>query len=126
MFHGILESRIERHLPISLKQKSFRKGDGVFFNSLLLHKIIRRANEECKNLSVAFLDVRKAFDHVSYPAIRAACKKLGVPRHLIWYLREFYSPSNTRLVLGGRLSDGISSIRGIKQAILSQYTCLMQ
>ena len=115
LYHGILGKRIEQQLPISQRQKGFRKGDEIFFNSLLLQKCIRKAKTEIKNLSMAFLDTRKAFDSVGHGAIWAACRRLGVPRHLIEYFSRFYAMSSTRLVLGDRLSDKITSKRGIKQ-----------
>jgi hypothetical protein len=116
LYHGILGDRFEKTLPISVRQKGFRKGDGLFFNNIILRRAIEDSKKRCKNLRVAFLDMKKAFDSVGHEALWAACRRLGVPEHLVNYCSHFYSRSSTRLVLGGgRLSDPITSKRGIKQ-----------
>ncbi|KAF6027086.1 hypothetical protein EB796_014612 [Bugula neritina] len=82
---------------------------------MLLQKCIGDAKSRCRNLTLAFLDMRKAFDSVGHGALWAACKRLGIPEHLVNYYSEFYSMSSTRLVLGNTLSNEITSKRGIKQ-----------
>ena len=115
LYHSILGGRLEEHLPISHCQKGFRRGDGLYFNSILLQKCIRKAKTDCRNLRIAFLDMRKAFDSVSHGALWVACRRLGIPEHWIEYCSKFYQLSSTRLVLQDGLSDRITSRRGIKQ-----------
>ncbi|KAF6033257.1 hypothetical protein EB796_008436 [Bugula neritina] len=115
LFHSILGSRLERLLPISQRQKGFRKGDGIFLNSLTLQRCIADAKANRKNLRVAFIDLRKAFDSVGHDALWTSCRKLGVPEHFIKYCHNFYRNSSTRIVLDEKLSQPIRSRRGIKQ-----------
>jgi len=68
-----------------------------------------------KNLRVAFIDLRKAFDSVGHDALWTSCRKLGVPEHFIKYCHNFYKNSSTRIVLDEKLSQPIRSRRGIKQ-----------
>ncbi|KAF6025834.1 hypothetical protein EB796_015852 [Bugula neritina] len=86
--YSILGGRLESLLPISQCQKGFRQGDGIFFNSMLLQKCISDAKSKCRNLRLAFLDMRKAFDSVGHGALWAACKRLGIPEHLVRYYSE--------------------------------------
>ncbi|KAF6016938.1 hypothetical protein EB796_024747 [Bugula neritina] len=59
--------------------------------------------------------MRKAFDSVGHGALWTACKRLGIPDHLVKYYSKFYLMSGTRLVRGNTLSETITSKRGIKQ-----------
>lgn len=53
--------------------------------------------------SAAFVDLRKAFDSVSFEAIYVALQKLSVSQ-LIDYIRFVYFNANTYVFLNGRLS----------------------
>jgi len=76
LFHSILGSRLERLLPISHRQKGFRKGDGIFMNALILQSCIANAKKRRRNLRVAFVDLRKAFDSVGHDALWTARRRL--------------------------------------------------
>ena len=115
LFHCCLASRFERHLPISLRQKGFKRGDGLYLNSKVLRESLRRSKRDLKSISLAFVDLSKAFDSVSHDSLWVACRALGVPFPLIDYLQSFYRGSKTRLRLDGRLSGEIHCTRGIKQ-----------
>lgn len=116
LFHGVMGDRMERLLPIDERQKGFRKGDGIFPNPSLLHRCIKEVKTKKRNLIVAFLNMRKAFDSVGHGALWVACRRLGVPEHLIRDCSMFYKESSTWILLGGdKLSDRIQSRRGIKQ-----------
>ena len=86
------------------------------FNSILLQKCIVDAKVRKRNLNIAFLDMRKAIDSVSHAAIWTACKRVGIPGHLINYCKAFYARRSTEIVLGkDKLSDRITPRRGIAQ-----------
>ena len=104
LYHCMLGNRFEAELSISDAQKGFRKGDGLYLNSQLLLKAITMARRDYKNLRIRFVDVKKAFDSVSHASLCVACKHLGVPEHLILYLRRYYQSSNTKLKLDQQLS----------------------
>lgn len=89
LFHCVLGNRFE-------PQRGFKKGDGLYFNSKLLQKALEVA-KKYKNLRVAFVDVKKAFDSVSHNLLWVACRRLGVPEHLVHYIQRYYKASNTRL-----------------------------
>ena len=100
LYHGILGKRIKQHLPISSRQKRFLERRWNFFNSLFFQKCIKKAKTEVENLSMALLDMRKAFDSIGHRALWAACKRLGVPEHLIEYFSRLdWFKLNTDFVL---------------------------
>ena len=115
LYHCILGERFSNTLPYNDRQKGFKKGDGLYFNSKLLQKTINEAKENYKNLKVAFVDVAKAFDSVSHQTLWVACRRLGVPEHIVSYLKHFYAQGTTRIKLPGKLGRVIEIKRGIKQ-----------
>jgi len=66
LYHCILGERFANTLPYNDRQKGFKKGDGLYFNTKLLQKTISEAKAKYKNLKLAFIDVSKAFDSVSH------------------------------------------------------------
>ena len=59
--------------------------------------------------------MKKAFDSVSHGSLWVACRRLGVPEHLINYLKIYYRFSSTQLALQEGMTPSISIRSGIKQ-----------
>jgi len=115
LYHCIQGERSSTKLPYNDRQKGLKKGDGLYFNTKLLQKTIGEAKEKYKNLKLAFIDVSKAFDSVSHQTLWVACRRLGVPEHLIKYLKRFYEKGTTILKLPRRMGREIEINRGIKK-----------
>ena len=114
-FHRILAHRMEVHLPFSSRQKAFRSGDGIADSVWFMQTVTKHHQDSLCPLSVAFVDVKKAFDSVSHQSILIAAARLGVPPPFLVYLRELYSDAWTRLRIGTELSDPIKLGRGVRQ-----------
>ena len=113
--HRIMAQRMEMHLSISSRQKAFRSGDGIADSVWFMQMFIKHHQDNLCPLSVAFVDVKKAFDSVSHQTILIAAARLGVPPPFLVYLRELYSDARTRLRIGTELSDPIKLGRGSDQ-----------
>ncbi|CAB4069704.1 unnamed protein product [Lepeophtheirus salmonis] len=85
VFHRILEKRL-RIVPYNRVQKAFRKVDGISENTFVLDEVIRHSKRYFNSLSLAFLDIRKAFDSVNHQSIARALNKAGVPHEITHYL----------------------------------------
>ena len=111
--------------PTELQQvlsEGFRCGDGVAQHVLSLQSIIDEAKRKLKPLSLAFLEVRKAFDSVSHDTIESAMRRLGCPDPFLAYIRELYARSSTVIEHNGERSVPIFTRGGIKQGDpLSQF-----
>ena len=107
--------RFDTFLPLKYTQKGFRSGDGVAQHVLTLQSIIDEAKRELRPLSLAFLDVRKAFDSVSHDTIKLAMRRLGCPDPFLVYIRELYARSSTVIEHNGERSGPIFTRRGVKQ-----------
>jgi hypothetical protein len=64
---------------------------------------------------LAFVDVAKAFDSVSYDSLWIAAARMGLPAHLIGYLRSLYRGVSTQLKVNGKLGRKIYCRRGVRQ-----------
>ena len=115
LFHQILASRFEKLVPLSEKQKSFRKLDGVGANLTLARSLKDYAKQARRSISLFFVDVKKAFDSVLHGSMLAALKLNGVPRRLREYIGNIHSRATTVFEYGGRVSGLVSSSRGVRQ-----------
>ena len=120
LFHRILAQRIEASYSISERQKAFRKGDGIADNTYILRYVLADRKARCQPISVAFLDVAKAFDSVSHESLFLASSNAGIPEPLVvyirsLYIRSLYAGSRTRLKVSDGLSDEIMIKRGVRQ-----------
>jgi hypothetical protein len=115
VYHRLLAARLERQLPISERQKAFRKGDGLAQNAYLIQSIIKDHTTSRSALNITFIDIKKAFDSVSQESIILAAQRMGVPPRLLDYLRDLYKDNTTRLRFGSALTDTIECRQGVRQ-----------
>ena len=108
-FHRILANRLQV-LPVSKFQVAFRPTDGCGLNVTLLESVLHEARTQYKEVSLAFLDMRKAFDTASRRASIKALRLKGVPPLLCSYLHS--ALSNAPLSLEGEI---VQTRRGVKQ-----------
>jgi len=113
--HKILARRMDRLLDIDVRQRGFRSSDGCSDNVFLLDTLLRVHRRKFRPLYLASLDVSKAFDSVSHPAIVAALTEVGVPEPMIRYLSSIYENSTTILEGNGWTSTPVHPKRGVRQ-----------
>jgi hypothetical protein len=115
-FHRLLAARLERLVPLSPRQKAFRRGDGLADNAIILRSLIKDRCDQSKGRSVAFIDVAKAFDTVSQESILAAARRLGVPGALVDYLRHLYDEGFITFKCGRQRGSVVYQVRrGVRQ-----------
>ena len=117
LYHRVLASRLDRGCPVNQRQKAFRRVDGISENVFLLRYLIAKATDSKRprSLYLIFLDVRKAFDSVSFESLFLALGRVGVPKHLINYLRNVYGARFTRVYSGANASAPIRPKKGVSQ-----------
>ena len=76
--------------------------------------IVERSKTNLKPLSLAFLDVRKAFDSVSWESLFKAAKRAGMPPLLVNYLKGVYGAAET-FIVGSSQQRPIYPKRGVLQ-----------
>lgn len=115
IFHKILATRLTNSVPLDPRQKAFRPVDGCADNLFLLDTIIKDAQRRRRPLSIAFIDVAKAFDSVSHYTLARCLRRLGVPEPLVEYVRHMYDNTSTVLKVNGRKTAPIVCGRGVRQ-----------
>ena len=108
LFHRLLAHRVGSHLPLGSRQKAFREGDGQADNVWILRSIIDDCKARRHPLCVTFVDVRKAFDTVSYESVVKAAERIcliGFPPGLVSYIRCLYTGCVTQFRVGHTLGS---------------------
>jgi hypothetical protein len=115
-FHRILAARFEQSIPLSPRQKAFRRGDGLADNVTILRSLLRDHCAKSHRICVAFIDVAKAFDSVSHHSMLAAARRLGVPELMLAYLESLYSDGAVSLKSGRQRGTSTYRVRrGVRQ-----------
>lgn len=102
LLHKIYFRRLLADLDLDLQQRAFLPVDGCAENILLLATIIDEARKSLRPLSLASLDIAKAFDRVVLPAILRALRRKGISEDFISYIEDFYQNAVTVLTFGGK------------------------
>lgn len=89
--------RLCNTLSFSPLQYALLEKDGCLEASSLLHAILRKSHDEMTPVSMAFLDLVKAFDIISHEAILEAAKVGGIPKPMLNYLRHLYMNSTVQM-----------------------------
>ncbi|KAL0098594.1 hypothetical protein PUN28_020550 [Cardiocondyla obscurior] len=64
---------------------------------------------------MASIDVSKAFDTVTHPAIKNTLESLGIPKPMLKYLENIYGKAKTRIEGTTWTSKPIHPARGVRQ-----------
>uniref|UniRef100_A0A2S2Q7J7 Retrovirus-related Pol polyprotein from type-1 retrotransposable element R2 n=1 Tax=Sipha flava TaxID=143950 RepID=A0A2S2Q7J7_9HEMI len=114
-YHRILAVRLERLRLVDIRQRAFRRADGVAENVFLLDSLLREARSGCKGLCVASLDLSKAFDSVSHSAIKVAMERVGLEPRFVDYIAHIYDQASTFIQVGKQCSRPLKVSKGVRQ-----------
>lgn len=110
-FTKIMASRAAEACPLGPEQRAFIRADGAAENTTLLETVIRSSEHQRQPLSIAWLDVAKAFDSVSHATIVRCAKRAGLPPPALELIRSLYQGATTEL----RRGCHIQTTRGVRQ-----------
>ena len=96
-------------------QRGFIPAPGVTENTVLLEAIIKRAKAESGELSVAFLDLAKAFDTVSHDLVRKGMERFQIPDHMVEVVMDMYHGATTSFTVKNGTSGPIRIGSGVRQ-----------
>ncbi|RWS23444.1 hypothetical protein B4U80_09828 [Leptotrombidium deliense] len=114
--HKIISWRVSSCVNFAATQRGFiPDADGTFENTMILDWLLRRARSEGHNMYIALLDIRKAFDSVSWNAIVECLTNRGFPRAFIEYMISSYSNSTTKVTVNNTPGELFTISRGVKQ-----------
>ena len=103
----ILQARLQKYVNSELLdvQAGFRKGRGTRDQIANIHCIIQKAREFQKNIYFCFIDYAKAFDWVDHNKLWKILKDMGIPDHLICFLRDTYAGQEATVRTGHGTTD---------------------
>ena len=89
----ILQARLQQYInyEIPAVQAQFRKGRGTRDKIANICWIIEKGREFQKNIYFCFIDYAKAFDCVDHNELWKILQEIGIPDHLICFLRNLYA-----------------------------------
>ena len=107
-----MEKTLREHEPPS--QTGFRRGFSTIDNIHTVKQIAEKSREYGIPVYLAFVDFRKAFDCVEWPALWSALTCYGIHPQLTNLLRRLYEHSQTHVMLNGQKIE-VTIKRGVKQ-----------
>lgn len=114
VYHRIIALRVQRLVSLDERQRAFIPADGCAENVILLSALLAESRREKRSLYLATLDLRRAFDTVTFGAVLAAAGRGGFPPTTICYLERLYSYS-TVLIGAGGFERSVPVTRGVRQ-----------
>ena len=120
----ILQARLQQYVNQELPdvQADFRKGRRTRDQIANIRWIMEKAREFQKNIYFCFIDYAKAFDCADHNKLWKILKKMGIPDHLTYLLRNLYAGQEATVRTGHRTTDWFQIGKGVCQVcILSPY-----
>ena len=120
LFSAMMNNRLitfcEKHNIISEQQCSHKKGartsDNVFIIKSLYEKYCMNMK---KNLFVAYIDFRKAFDSIWHEGLFVKLLKQGIGGHYYFTLKNMYMSNSSVVKINGTLSEQFCIKSGVRQ-----------
>ena len=87
---------------------------------ILLHIrwIMEKAREFQKNIYFCFIDYAKAFECVDHNKLWKFLKEMGIPDHLICFLRNLYAGQEATVRTGHGTTDWFQIGKGVRQGCI--------
>lgn len=112
--HRILAKRFRCLHKFTDNQRAFIDCDGTLENLSIVSTILADARTSRREVHLATLDLRKAFDSVTHKTILDTITAIGCPKPFVEYIRMLYKDSETLLQYGS-VDTKISVKRGVLQ-----------
>ncbi|KAG8174080.1 hypothetical protein JTE90_005172 [Oedothorax gibbosus] len=116
-FHKILAQRLSYLLEKVLDpcQYGFRPKDGIAQAITRLDRALRTSQMELQPITLALIDLKKAFDSIDHMAIRQSLIAIGIQADFVDYIGRLYREAPTKLSFKGYESKSIHPARGVRQ-----------
>jgi len=103
----ILQARLQQYMNHELPdvKAGFRKGRGTRDQIANVCWIMEKAREFQKNIYFCFMDYAKAFDCVDHKKLWTILQEMGIPDHLICFLRNLHAGQEATVRTGHGTTD---------------------
>jgi len=115
VLYNRVQGAVEESNLLGEIQNGFRKGRRATDNILVMETIIRKYKHEKKNLTVALLDITKAYDRICRETLWYKLKQYGFPDIIIDNLKAVYYDPKSTLVFQGIQTEPLEMKIGLRQ-----------
>ena len=105
----------ETYGVISEEQNGFRSGRRGEDNLYIVREIIEKYNRENRTGFITFLDIEKAYDRVDRRILIKFLKHIGIPSKYINIIKDLYTGTQSRYILGDIETEWIKGYQGVRQ-----------
>ena len=109
-FNSLLAEKI---LPET--QSGFRADRSTTDMIFLCRQILEKGREQQQQISLGFIDLKKAFDTVNREMLFAVLKKFGCPPTFLALVRALHSNNSAAVRIGSETSEPFETSMGVKQ-----------
>ena len=110
------QQHVNRELPDV--QAGFRKGRGTRDQIANICWITEKAREFQKNIYFYFIHYAKDFHCVDHNKLWEILTEMGIPDHLICFLRKLYADQQATVITGHETTDWFQIRRGVCQGCI--------
>ena len=96
-------------------QSGYRKGRSTIDGIFTLRQMMEKSREHQKDLHIAFIDFKKAFDCVNRELLFVILEKIGCPVKMTKFIKALYSNVKAKVIVDGELSEAFNYDDGVKQ-----------
>ena len=111
----VLDKHIREFVSFNPNQRGFTNSSGAHINTAILDSLLHEAKTKKTDLSVIFLDIRKAFDNVGHAHLRNTLKALPIPTKLVDLVLNLQTENITRIQSQNSKTKPMKIIRGVLQ-----------
>jgi len=100
------------------EQAGFRPGRSCNDQIFALRQILKTVTAGCNPTTFNFIDFRKAFDSVHWPALWKILRMYGFPEQIISILQNLYQDSKCAVRTNGDTSEWFTVLTGVRQGCI--------
>ena len=115
LLHRVLIPKVSATVSLNRNQRGFVPTDGCLANVFILDSLMGERTSARRGLALVSLDIRKAFDSVSYHSITRALQRTGVPEYLSSYIQAKLQGAVTSFQVGRSSTRALEIRRGVRQ-----------
>lgn len=99
--HKIFAQRFRKLHQFDARQRAFIESDGTMENLSIVSALLADARSMKKEIHIATLDLKKAFDSVAHGTVIETIELLGCPFPFVKYMKDLYGQASTTIQYEG-------------------------
>lgn len=117
IYEQIINNRLKPIIDpqLSESQSGFRPGRSTQDHIFTIKQIIEKRQLQNKNLYLAFIDIKKAFDSVPRAKVWKSLKERGVHNKIVRVVEDIYRTNINQIIRNNMKSEGFVTEMGLRQ-----------